>query len=183
MNNLTPNVVTISWCYDFENGNIPQVILKKAEYSKSIVVQSFIFGKKLVKAKFEEYIKTCEKENLQDTEQVFFFTCLPDVCFKNLGDFFFFGCIHYLRGCKIQCSNCEKFYPCRVCHDEEEDHPLERRDVEYVFCYVCKQIVPFGKECKNCNVEFGDYCCDECRLIIATPYHNTYHCSKCFLFF
>jgi ribosomal protein L32 len=96
---------------------------------------------------------------------------------------FFFGCKHYLRGCKIECNECKKFYPCRVCHDKKEGHSLNRKEIKCVQCYNCGEIVPFGRICLTCGFEFGDYCCDECKFIIATPFHNTYHCAKCLLRF
>ena len=31
-------------------------------------------------------------------------------------------CKHKSRkSCELKCSKCEKFYPCRHCHDEEEN--------------------------------------------------------------
>jgi uncharacterized CHY-type Zn-finger protein len=95
---------------------------------------------------------------------------------------FFYGCKHYLRGCKIECNECKKFYPCRICHDKVENHTLIRMEIKNAYCYSCKQVVPLGKECLNCKVEFGDYFCDECKFVIATPFHNTYHCKKCIFF-
>ena len=44
------------------------------------------------------------------------------------------GCEHYARNCKVFAPCCQKWYPCRVCHDEENpDHALQRSD--FFFCY------------------------------------------------
>ncbi|KAL8927752.1 MAG: hypothetical protein Q9208_002167 [Pyrenodesmia sp. 3 TL-2023] len=37
-----------------------------------------------------------------------------------------FGCPHYKRNIKLQCSACYRWYTCRFCHDEVEDHSLNR---------------------------------------------------------
>ncbi|OXV05367.1 hypothetical protein Egran_06867 [Elaphomyces granulatus] len=34
------------------------------------------------------------------------------------------GCQHYQRNVKLQCYTCKKWYTCRFCHDEVEDHSL-----------------------------------------------------------
>ena len=30
-----------------------------------------------------------------------------------------FGCKHYKRRCQVKCPECKKFYPCNLCHDDE----------------------------------------------------------------
>ena len=32
------------------------------------------------------------------------------------------GCEHYARGAFPVCPICDKIYPCRLCHNDEEDH-------------------------------------------------------------
>jgi hypothetical protein len=95
----------------------------------------------------------------------------------------FYGCKHYLRGCKILCPTCQKFFPCRVCHDKESDHELERRSVTDVFCYNCEHIVPIGMKCAECKSLFGSYYCDKCKLINGNPMQDNYHCDECLVYF
>ena len=47
------------------------------------------------------------------------------------------GCIHYKRRCLFVSPCCSKIYPCRVCHDENNDHTLDRHKVEEIICSVC----------------------------------------------
>ncbi|KAK6381639.1 hypothetical protein LTS17_004698 [Exophiala oligosperma] len=42
------------------------------------------------------------------------------------------GCVHYKRNVKMQCNTCQKWYPCRLCHDEVEDHTLPRRETKHM---------------------------------------------------
>lgn len=38
-----------------------------------------------------------------------------------------YGCKHYRRGCLIKAECCGKFWPCRLCHDEETfSHTIDR---------------------------------------------------------
>ena len=43
-------------------------------------------------------------------------------------------CKHYKRSCLLKCPDCDKFYPCRVCHDEHEDHKMDRSRVKEIKC-------------------------------------------------
>ena len=36
------------------------------------------------------------------------------------------GCAHYPKGCQIFAPCCGKIYPCRLCHDEGEEHKIDR---------------------------------------------------------
>ncbi|EGC48765.1 CHY zinc finger domain-containing protein [Histoplasma capsulatum var. duboisii H88] len=44
------------------------------------------------------------------------------------------GCQHYKRKVKLQCYTCKAWYPCRFCHDQEEDHVLIRRATQNMLC-------------------------------------------------
>ncbi|KAI9737757.1 MAG: hypothetical protein M1834_009125 [Cirrosporium novae-zelandiae] len=43
-----------------------------------------------------------------------------------------FGCRHYMRNVKLQCSSCNRWYTCRLCHDEVEDHVLKRNETKNI---------------------------------------------------
>ena len=47
------------------------------------------------------------------------------------------NCSHYRRGCNILCKECNKFYPCRVCHDEMEDHKINQFEIDNIECRSC----------------------------------------------
>ena len=46
-------------------------------------------------------------------------------------------CSHYKRHNYQVARCCNKVYPCRLCHDENEDHVMDRFDVEYMKCDFC----------------------------------------------
>lgn len=39
-----------------------------------------------------------------------------------------------------QAACCGKVYACRVCHDEAEDHKMDRKQVETVQCRNCNEL-------------------------------------------
>lgn len=97
----------------------------------------------------------------------------------QLNDHAFFGCSHYLRKCKICCPECQRFYPCRVCHDKICNHDIDRSKIELVFCYACESIVKIDSKCSECKEVFGRYYCPSCHLINDDPLTQLYHCDKC----
>ena len=87
-------------------------------------------------------------------------------------------CKHYDRGCHMKCNTCNKFYPCRICHDENEDHKLDRFSVNTVQCKKCSQIQAPTKNCQNCGHLFGMYFCSVCNLWDNLD-KEKFHCDKC----
>ena len=61
----------------------------------------------------------------------------------------------------IQATCCGKVYPCRVCHDEAEDHKMDRKQVTTVQCRNCNELqevrMPFFCSVKSCIVIFMMY--------------------------
>ena len=47
------------------------------------------------------------------------------------------GCKHYKRRCLFVSPCCGKTFPCRVCHDEDNTHVLDRRSVNEIICSLC----------------------------------------------
>lgn len=88
------------------------------------------------------------------------------------------GCEHYQKKCKILYKCCNKWYVCRCCHDEHEDHITNRYQNEILSCMECNTIQHISNKCKNCKLKFAKYYCKYCN------YHNNntidiYHCKKC----
>eukprot|EP00703_Trepomonas_sp_PC1_P004680 JAP91926.1 CHY zinc finger domain-containing protein [Trepomonas sp. PC1] len=91
------------------------------------------------------------------------------------------GCQHYVVGCKQQCPICLKYYFCRQCHNEEEDHTLPREKVQNLLCLYCDKQTRFGQYCEHCNEKFCSEFCKNCKFMCfigkeAKPY---FHCEKC----
>ncbi len=90
-----------------------------------------------------------------------------------------FGCAHYKRNIKLQCSACNRWYTCRFCHDAVEDHMLNRRETKNMLCMLCGSAQPAGEECAKCSVRGAWYYCDVCKLWDDDPQKSIYHCNDC----
>lgn len=89
------------------------------------------------------------------------------------------GCAHYKRNVKLQCSTCSKWYTCRLCHDEVEDHVLPRRETKNMLCMLCGSAQKTGEVCCHCGGRAGNYYCDICHLWEDDPNRSIYHCNDC----
>ena len=89
------------------------------------------------------------------------------------------GCQHYRRNVKLQCYTCKRWYTCRLCHDEVEDHLLPRRETKNMLCMVCNTPQDAGQTCKMCGNEAACYYCDVCKLWNNDPEKSIYHCDDC----
>lgn len=87
-------------------------------------------------------------------------------------------CQHYHRKCMILSPCCQKWYSCRICHDEEQDHKLDRTQISTIICHECKTIQPESNQCTNCSIVFADYYCSICKLW-AGDNIDIYHCPDC----
>lgn len=103
---------------------------------------------------------------------------------KNLPPY---GCQHYLRRCRIVSPCCGKMYPCRLCHDDEQNgptiaildmHEIDRHKIEEIICTNCEEKQGISQYCKKCNTCFGLYFCKVCRLFDDVD-KGQYHCDKC----
>ncbi|KAF7995499.1 hypothetical protein HCN44_006606 [Aphidius gifuensis] len=89
-----------------------------------------------------------------------------------------YGCDHYKRKSKFVTPCCNKVYTCRFCHDEQETHSVNRKEVTELICVVCDTRQPVQATCQNCNVRFGNYTCLECNLFDDDD-KSQYHCDGC----
>lgn len=87
------------------------------------------------------------------------------------------GCEHYDRGCLLKAPCCDKLYTCRLCHDNKEDHQLDRFKVKEVQCVNCEKIQHAQKFCEECSTLFGEYYCSICHLFDKDK--KQYHCESC----
>ncbi|KAK0095555.1 hypothetical protein PV326_008023 [Microctonus aethiopoides] len=73
---------------------------------------------------------------------------------------------------------CNKVYTCRFCHDEQEGHTVNRKEVTELICVLCDTRQPVQATCQNCHCRFGKYTCLECNLFDDED-KNQYHCDGC----
>ncbi|XP_034237643.1 RING finger and CHY zinc finger domain-containing protein 1 [Thrips palmi] len=88
------------------------------------------------------------------------------------------GCCHYQRRSKFVTPCCNKVYTCRFCHDENESHPVNRKDVTELVCTSCNTRQKVQARCEKCNLSFGKYTCLECKLFDDED-KKQYHCDGC----
>jgi hypothetical protein len=89
------------------------------------------------------------------------------------------GCAHYKRNVKLQCSDCERWYTCRICHDDAEDHTLPRRETRHMLCMLCSTPQPVAQTCRMCSQDAAFYYCAVCKLWNNDPQKSVYHCDDC----
>ncbi|XP_020492070.1 RING finger and CHY zinc finger domain-containing protein 1 isoform X1 [Labrus bergylta] len=87
------------------------------------------------------------------------------------------GCEHYVRSCLLKAPCCSKLYVCRLCHDAEENHQMDRFKVTEVQCSECHTVQQAQQTCEQCNVQFGEYYCNICHLFDKDK--KQYHCQPC----
>ncbi|KAL8827216.1 MAG: hypothetical protein Q9191_003318 [Dirinaria sp. TL-2023a] len=90
-----------------------------------------------------------------------------------------FGCAHYKRNIKLQCSACGRWYTCRFCHDEVEDHSLNRRETKNMLCMFCGCPQKASDVCEKCGERAAWYYCGVCKLWDDDPGRSIYHCDDC----
>ncbi|RDW62754.1 hypothetical protein BP5796_11056 [Coleophoma crateriformis] len=89
------------------------------------------------------------------------------------------GCKHYKRNVKLQCSTCDGWYTCRLCHDEVEDHVLIRKATKNMLCMICLCAQKAGEFCVGCGERTAWYYCDVCKLWDNDSQKSIYHCNDC----
>lgn len=89
------------------------------------------------------------------------------------------GCQHYVRNVKLQCFTCNRWYTCRFCHDDVEDHHLNRRETRNMLCMLCGCAQKAGDTCVYCGVRAAWYYCNICHLWDDDMNKSIYHCNDC----
>lgn len=89
------------------------------------------------------------------------------------------GCSHYKRNVKVQCAACEKWYPCRLCHDEAEEHVLPRKLTKHMLCMLCSHPQKASDTCTKCGESAASYYCSICKLWSDDVDKHIYHCDEC----
>jgi uncharacterized CHY-type Zn-finger protein len=90
-----------------------------------------------------------------------------------------FGCLHYRRNVKLQCFTCSRWYTCRFCHDEVEDHHVNRKETRNMLCMLCGCAQRAGDTCVDCGMRAAWYYCSVCHLWDDDANKSIYHCNDC----
>lgn len=85
------------------------------------------------------------------------------------------------RNCDVETPCCGKYYACRLCHNENEEHALDRRATTKIKCRLCNTIQPIADRCiePGCAWQSTFYFCNPCRLWSDDPAKAIYHCEGC----
>ena len=89
------------------------------------------------------------------------------------------GCQHYERSVKVECSTCGKWYTCVFCHDDKEDHNLNRKETKHMLCMLCATPQKASDFCIQCNETIAQYYCKICKLWENRSSKPIYHCNDC----
>ena len=92
-----------------------------------------------------------------------------------------FGCVHYKVNCKFYTGCCNRWFPCRFCHDENSDHKMNRHETRFCLCMFCGTPQNAVGRCSNlkCRSVMAHYFCDKCKFWDNDPNKLIYHCDKC----
>ena len=87
------------------------------------------------------------------------------------------GCKHYSRGVRLVAACCGAAHVCRFCHDEAEDHTIDRFATKEMVCMRCGERQPSSATCRGCGVAPAKYFCSVCNFWDDTE--DVYHCPFC----
>ena len=115
------------------------------------------------------------------------------------------GCKHYQRKCQVKSPCCQRYFWCRLCHNEQVCENLERHalskdkstsdlwckveemdrfSIQYVQCMMCQNEQCIETEnnfrnCGSCGTEFAQYACFKCKFYNDDPSAKIFHCDDC----
>ena len=103
------------------------------------------------------------------------------------------GCSHYSRKCQVRAPCCppDTFHPCRFCHDEQQDHKIDRHAISEMVCMLCCQRAadadkffaarsqPIADICIDCSQPMARYWCAVCKFFDDEPDRDIFHCTAC----
>ena len=95
------------------------------------------------------------------------------------------GCKHYQTNLRLAAPCCGEFYTCRFCHDDRQDHAIDRKSVNRLLCMRCGNEQSFrndrtlDSQCSGCMEPFARYFCSVCRFYDDDPNKEIFHCDDC----
>lgn len=87
-------------------------------------------------------------------------------------------CNHYIANCLIKFECCQKMYPCKRCHDEQESHKTHKNKIKKIICANCNYLQDKTNVCLKCHLVISTYFCSECNIWDSSG-ENIFHCKKC----
>jgi RING finger and CHY zinc finger domain-containing protein 1 len=87
-------------------------------------------------------------------------------------------CEHYERKCDLLSPCCNKWVPCRFCHDDNDlcESKFDRFNVSKIRCIECKEEQEVSNKCKKCEIKFAESFCGICKVWTKD---KIWHCNDC----
>lgn len=91
-----------------------------------------------------------------------------------------FKCTHYqAENVSIFAECCQRWFPCRVCHNESQNHDLKRGEITLITCKGCGTDQQPSQQCTECDTVLGTYHCGKCSIWENLDGKHIYHCDAC----
>jgi len=88
-----------------------------------------------------------------------------------------FTCKHYNKNCsRFEFECCGTVDPCSRCHYARETCDIRPPQISSIRCNLCHTAQPPSQACVNCNVQFSNSYCGECKIWTAL---EIFHCDGC----
>jgi uncharacterized CHY-type Zn-finger protein len=87
-------------------------------------------------------------------------------------------CNHYDNKLQIFASCCKKYYDCHLCHNESNNHQVNRQTIKKIKCITCAHENSVSEECISCKTKFAKFSCKKCN-IWCSKITNSFHCNDC----
>jgi RING finger/CHY zinc finger protein 1 len=104
-------------------------------------------------------------------------------------------CTHYQNKSLIYADCCNKYYGCKLCHNEKNNHQIGSEDITKIKCMNCRRDTPKCNFCITCKKNISSYYCyicniwndnskighhcHKCNKCINRKPENNFHCDKC----
>ena len=92
-----------------------------------------------------------------------------------------YGCEHYERSCKQQCTTCNRMFACHKCHDNEvKSHSMDRYVVSNLSCMRCGVEQGVSAHCTSPEcVSENDFAVNHCLKCRVFTHRPVFHCADC----
>lgn len=120
------------------------------------------------------------EEKRKEEEAATLIKLTNDVTYYNQIDNVY-GCIHYIKNCKIKAPCCNEYFTCRRCHDDNKvnDHKINRCMITEMVCFYCFTSQSISNECIHCKKQMANYYCNVCKFFDGDTNKKIWHCDKC----
>lgn len=86
------------------------------------------------------------------------------------------SCNHTKLKHHLYFSCCDKYYNCYYCHNQENDHIINKKNITKLKCHNCNEVQELSNKCVKCSIQFSNYYCKICSY---WSNKEIIHCNKC----